>query len=158
MPYKTFVSQQIDRARQRLAAVRLLGFHRDGLRIRTAVRLYKLLVRPLLEFGAQVVPYSPSQIAKIEQFQFSALRKLLGLKFNVKGSTVRLLAGVEPMEARFSILKIQYFHRIRNVSEKRILYRILESDINNIRLLNCFQIEGKVWENLYGGVYKRCVL
>ena len=126
--YRTFFASTLSRAEKRLAVIRLLGAHKDGLRPTTAVRLYKLLVRPLLEFGAQIIPFAPTQLAKFETFQCKALRSLLGLLKSVKAETVRLLAGVEPIECRFASLKLAYFHRLRT-SSKQILQQSLADHV-----------------------------
>ena len=84
----------MEKAKRRLQCIRHLGFHADGLRIETAIRMYKLLVRPLLEYGAQVLIYrnyylpsadghTDSQFSttdythKLEHFQTQALKRLL---------------------------------------------------------------------------------
>ena len=97
-----FIKKQLEKAQKRLGVVRLLGFHKDGLCISTGVKLYKLLIRPLLEFGAQIVSYKKSLLSELEKFQTKALKSLMGLHSCVKNETVRLLAGVEPLRARFA--------------------------------------------------------
>ena len=67
--YKTFLKKTISKANRQVGLVGLLGSHMDGLHPATASRLYKSLVRPILEFGGQVVPFSESQIAKLEIVQ-----------------------------------------------------------------------------------------
>ena len=47
----------LDKASKRLWQIKHIGFSRDGLRPQTAIKLYKLLVRPILEYGAQVLTY-----------------------------------------------------------------------------------------------------
>ena len=76
-PYNRFIDNQLVKAESRLGVVRLLGFHKDGLRISTAIKLYKLLIRPIIEFGAQIVTYSKKHFTKLEKFQSKALRVLL---------------------------------------------------------------------------------
>ena len=78
---------------RRVGVVSLLGLHLDGLNPVTAIRLYKSLIRPILEFGAQIVPYSKKQIEELEIVQNHALRRLLGLHHNVKPAIVRLLVA-----------------------------------------------------------------
>ena len=120
----------------------MLGFHKDGLRITTAVRLFKLLVRPLLEYGAQFLPYNNTQIAELETFQCSALRTLMGLFPNVKAETVRLLSGVEPIACRMASLKVKCFHRLVT-SEKPLFKNLLKHQLNNLQLVRCFEIKKK---------------
>ena len=47
----------LDKAEKRLWQIKHIGFSRDGLRPETALKLYKLLIRPILEYGAQVNIY-----------------------------------------------------------------------------------------------------
>ena len=56
--YKDHFQSILERARNRAAAIRSLGFSKNGFRIKTSVRLYKLLVRPILEFCAQSLSYA----------------------------------------------------------------------------------------------------
>ena len=65
-PYNDFHKNTLEKARKRVGVVSLLGMHMDGLRPKTAVRLYKSLVRPILEFGAQVVSKSKKQMRELE--------------------------------------------------------------------------------------------
>ena len=118
-PHSDFHRETLEKARMRVGVVSLLGMHMDGLRPKTAVRLYKSLVRPILEFGAQVVSKSKKQIREMEIVQNNALRRLLGLHRNVKPEIVRLLAGVETLESRFNQLKITYFHKLRTSDSRR---------------------------------------
>ena len=136
---KHFVAQ-MDKAERRLGAVRLLGFHKDGLRLKTAIKLYKLLVRPLLEFAAQVLPYNKFQLDEMEKFQCKALRTLFGLFPSVKAETVRLLAGVEPIACRFAVLRANYFHRLRT-SQKATIKLLLSHAVSDRKLARCFSKE-----------------
>ena len=47
----------IEKAEKRLHCIAHFGFYRDGLRPNTAMKLYKLMVRPILEYGSQVLTY-----------------------------------------------------------------------------------------------------
>ena len=85
----------LDKARKRLWQIKHIGFSRDGLRPETALKLYKLLIRPILEYGAQVLTYTYSYVnsirsevigldeisgfvKKFEHFQTQALKKSFG--------------------------------------------------------------------------------
>ena len=82
----------MEKARARLARVRILGFHKDGLRPETSVRLYKSLIRPILEFMGSVIELPESQIIELEKFQNECLRSLLGLPVSTHGSLLGLLS------------------------------------------------------------------
>ena len=48
------VSHVIEKAEKRVNCIRHLGFTSDGLRPQTSIEMYKILVRPILEYPAQV--------------------------------------------------------------------------------------------------------
>ena len=98
--YKDFLSDILSKAEKRVNLVCLLGSHMDGLHPVTASRLYKSLIRPILEFGGQLISYNEAQVRKLEVCQNKTLRRLLGFHVNTKIEIVRRVAGVEPIEAR----------------------------------------------------------
>lgn len=55
--YNTHLRQRIAKAEARVNATRHMGFHSDGLRPETSTKMYKVLVRPILEYAAQVLSY-----------------------------------------------------------------------------------------------------
>ena len=55
--FRQHYTKIIERARIKSAIIRRHGFHVDGLRLNTAIRLYKLVIRPLLEYCAQTLSY-----------------------------------------------------------------------------------------------------
>ena len=56
--FKVHFSLLLEKARIRVSTIRRYGFHKDGLRLATAIRLYKLYVRPILDFCAQTLTYT----------------------------------------------------------------------------------------------------
>ena len=75
----------------------------------------------------------------MERFQCKSLRTLLGLLPSVKAETVRLLAGVEPMACRFSVLKANYFHRLRT-SQKAVFKALIPHLVRHRKLVGCFDL------------------
>ena len=56
--FRTHYNLLIDKAKSRASLIRRYGFHADGLRLASAIRLYKLFVRPILEYCAQTLTYT----------------------------------------------------------------------------------------------------
>ena len=56
--FKVHFNLLLEKARTRASTIRRHGFHEDGLRLATVIRLYKLYVRPILEFCAQTLTYT----------------------------------------------------------------------------------------------------
>ena len=127
LPYKQHHARLLSKAETRLNMVKHLGMCKDGLQLPTAIKLYKLLVRPIVEYAAPSLTWSESQFQVYERFQLKALKSLIGLqKCGTSSAAVRLLAGVEPIKARFDYLKMKYFQKLRMMDKDRIVRRIFE--------------------------------
>ena len=109
--YSRHFAIALEKAQRRLQCIVHMGFHADGLRIETSIRMYKLLVRPILEYCAQVLIYRNYYISctniqtkskrdyaqKLEHFQTQALKRLLNCPKHIPPSLVRLFAGVDSL-------------------------------------------------------------
>lgn len=126
-----------ERATIKAAIISRHGFHEDGLRLHTAVRLYKLVIRPVLEYSAQTLTYGrysqssstaePVGFAKeLEHRQTQILKRLINCPRSTSPSIVRLFCGVEPLSCRFEILKLRYFWKTLKCRENTITRRLLD--------------------------------
>ena len=131
------LNSKLERANIKAAIIRRHGFHEDGLRLHTAVRLYKLVIRPRLEYCAQTLTYGrysqSSSIAepvgfakKLEHLQTQILKRLINCPRSTSPAIVRLFCGVEPLSCRFEILKLRYFWKILKSRDNTITRRLLE--------------------------------
>ena len=74
--FREHFARIMEKAQRRIECIKHFGYHKDGLRPQTAIRMYKILVRPLLEYGAQVLTYrrnylySSSPPHNIEELRF----------------------------------------------------------------------------------------
>ena len=66
----------MEKAKRRIQCLNHLGYHSDGLRQETAIKMYKVLVRPWLENGAHVISYkryylrSSKAMASVDKLPF----------------------------------------------------------------------------------------
>ena len=127
----------IENAKIKTAIIRRYGFHEDGLRINTAIKMYKLIVRPVLEYCAQTLSNGrycrqsnlaePCGFAKeLEQLQTEILKKLINCPRSTSPSIVRLFCGVEPLACRLELLKLRYFWKIFKGSEDTIPHKVIK--------------------------------
>ena len=134
--FKTHFNLLMDKAKSRASTIRRYGFHLGGLRLASAIRLYKLFVRPILEYCAQTLTYTrysqdtvldaPTGYAKeIEHLQTQTLKKLINCPRNTPPALVRLFCGVEPIACRLEILKLRYFWRAMHSPPETIKNKIL---------------------------------
>ena len=65
--FRTHFKLLLEKAKSRVSTIRRYGFYIGGLRLASAIRLYKLFVRPILEYCAQTLTYTRySQNAVLE--------------------------------------------------------------------------------------------
>ena len=120
--FKDHFDYILKKAKIRAAAIRGFGFSKNGFRVKSSVRLYKLLVRPILEFCAQSLSYAlysqPFRsnencyyAKKLEHFQTQTLKSLTNCPRSTSPAVVRLFCGTEPLASRLEIMKLRYFWR-----------------------------------------------
>ena len=144
--FKEHFRVALEKARSRASAIRGLGFSKDGFRVKTVVKLYKLQVRPLLEFSAQSLTYSnysaldkPDAVGcfakKLEHLQTQLLKILINCPRSTSPAIARLFCGTEPLVGRLEILKARYFWRLLHGPANAICSRILK--YRRERFLDC---------------------
>ena len=127
----------IERATVKSAIISRHGFHADGLRLYTALRLYKLVIRPVLEYCAQTLIYrryshnfptdGPGGFANdLEHQQTQMLKRLINCPRSTSPTIVRLFCGVEPLSCRIEILKLRYFWKTLKGNANKITHRVLD--------------------------------
>ena len=133
----------LEKAEKIINCIRHFGFSSDGLRPATGIKMYKILVRPLLEYASQVLSYRHNyiksqktqtrglskldeHIEKLEAFQNRALKKLIPCAKSTSPALIRLFAGVMPICARIEILKLRYFWKISHSNENNLAFMVLE--------------------------------
>ena len=133
----------LEKARSRVATIRRFGFYKVGLSLPSSIRLYKSLVRPILEYGAQSLAYGRySNLSKpdgltgfakdLEHFQTQTLKHLIGCSRNTSPAMVRLFCGVEPIACRLEVLKLRYYWKILNGPSDSVTSKILSYRKKNL--------------------------
>ena len=152
--YGDHIKQVLEKAEARVNAIRHQGYHSDGLRPQTSLTMYKTLVRPTLEYAAQVLSYkhyyfterkcvnvevAPEMIQRLESFQNKTLKKLVSSPKNTPPAVIRILTGTMAVSARIDILKLRYFWRIMHAEDniahtvyKQIRKKFLEGAVGYI--------------------------
>ena len=119
------VEHVIGKAEKRVNCIRHYGFQSDGLRPQTSIEMYKILVRPILEYAAQVLNYQhnyfkkaetanisepiPNMVTRFETFQNKVLKKLIPCPKSTPPALLRILTGTVPFSCRVDMLKLRYF-------------------------------------------------
>ena len=135
--FKAHFDYILDKARIRAATIRGLGFSKNGFRVKSSVMLYKLLVRPILEFCAQSLTYAlysrsfrPNESCyyakKLEHFQTQTLKTLINCPRSTSPAITRLFCGTEPLICRLEIMKLRYFWKTLHGPKDALTFKILK--------------------------------
>ena len=98
-------------------------------------KLAEALIRPLLEYGCEVIKMNKSQTREVEQIMLQAGRLITGLPKTAMNDAVLGELGWCTMEERREIAKLKYFHRLRTLPNKRLvkkvfMFRMIEAEEN----------------------------
>ena len=104
--YGKHIEKILEKAETRMNVIRHMGYQRDGLRPEASIIMYKILVRPILEYAAQVLSYQnyyfterecvkihePAEfIRKLERLQNKALKKIISCPKNTSPAVIRIV-------------------------------------------------------------------
>ena len=125
------VLDAIARAKRRSNDLLYMCRYDKGMRPRTALTLWQSLVRPILEYAAEIwsgqIPKYLTQKAEAVQMKF--LRGALGLHKNGSGVTdgaLRAEVGCERLQDRWTKLRLGYWRRVFKAPRGRLLRDLAE--------------------------------
>ena len=78
-PFGRYYDRIHAKATARSMVTRFLGAKGDGLRPKTGLKLYCMLVRPILEYASPVIIFNKTNMKKLEQLQLKILKQTVGL-------------------------------------------------------------------------------
>ena len=141
--FKEHFNLIMEKAKTVAASIRNYGFSMDGFRIKTSTKLYKLLVRPILEFCAQSLsystyshPYNPQTLScfakKLEHTQTQILKSLVNCPKSTSPAIVRLFCGIEPIACRTEIMKLRYYWKLIHSPTETVTHQILKYRKTNL--------------------------
>ena len=137
--YSNHIERALEKAEAKTSAIRHLGYHSDGFRPETTVSMYKTIVRPTLEYAAQVLSYkhyyftnrrsvsvdeTPDMIKILEKFQNRTLKKLVSSPKNTPPAVIRILTGTMAISSRIDILKLRYFWKLMHSEKDNIAHAV----------------------------------
>lgn len=113
----------------------------NGMRPRTAVALWNAIVRPILEYGAELWggKISAKVAAEAEAVQSSFLQASLGVHKSGMGVSLDFLraeCGVEMLAARWSKLMLGYWRRLQVADSSRALVAVATLRIAQVKACN----------------------
>ncbi|MEY3312427.1 MAG: hypothetical protein RL348_1776 [Bacteroidota bacterium] len=106
--WKDSVSQAVKKAKRTIMTLVKLGLNHKKWDPSSSINVFKLFIRPMMEYAIQGVLLAKAEIDLMQRTQFLALRIILGTTWNTSKSAMAKLACLESMECRNLILNASY--------------------------------------------------
>jgi retron-type reverse transcriptase len=84
------------------------------------IDIYKLFVRPIMEYGVALSKLSANSMRKLENTQLLALRVAFGMPWNVSQMALRRLTCVESMNCRMKLLNANFVRSLQANNDNQV--------------------------------------
>jgi hypothetical protein len=108
------------KAKSAVMSLMIIGFNKDSWDASAKVDVYKLFVRPLMEYGMQISSYKKEMLEMFDRVQMMALRIANGVPWNTSKLALKRLMCLESMECRQQILNAKYLCRMESNNDLSI--------------------------------------
>ena len=113
LAFKKHFDAILDRASRRLNVLRVLAS--NGTDAPTLMRLYKIYVRPILEYGSAAFMSAPkTQLSRLQQIQNEAIRICLRLPRYIRTDLLHEYASIEPIFVRLLMLNRKLLNTMKS--------------------------------------------
>ena len=127
--WKDFKGKAISKARRCMAMSWGMGIHVGGLSTKAAINAWKALIRPVMEYGAEVIQYSrgmTGQWKEADAIQMQMGRRILGCSPKTSNAVVRGELGWQTLKARRDMLRMTYWGKLVGMNRNRWTRRIYD--------------------------------
>ncbi|KAG0177058.1 hypothetical protein DFQ28_004454, partial [Apophysomyces sp. BC1034] len=110
-----------------MRALRESGVHMYGFGLTSAIRAYKIFVRPIIEYGVALCNLTAVTVQPLENTQKQCLRMCLRRKHTSPVGTIQIasLAGLPTMYSRYQILQAKFIKRAYSLPSGTLLKTML---------------------------------
>ena len=120
--WSSFRKRLIARARARLNFAWTLGVHTGHTSVRTAVEIWRTMVCPILDWGAEIWPTDEvNKWAEAETMQKDVMRRILQCRSKTTTEAVRGELGWWTMKGRRTMLRLRYWGRLVRMDDDRLV-------------------------------------
>ena len=113
-----FKEKLLEKAKKASVKAWAMGIRSGILTVVAAVRIWSTLVRPLLEYGAEI--WGPEKWNEAEKVQRRMGRRILGLRENVNNEVVYGALGWWTLRTRRDLLRLRYWRKLLTMKETRL--------------------------------------
>ena len=119
--------RQLEKAEGRLNFVGAMGVNSGILSVKAAKKVSKALVRPIVEYGAEI--WGGGDWEDGEKLQRNMGKRILGLKESTTNEAVRGEMGWWSMKARRDMMRLRYWRKILKMGQERLTKKVYEWEL-----------------------------
>ena len=117
-------------------ALTRIGFNKKTWAPSAKIDVFKLFVRPLLEYGMQVTLYDSKSIELFEKAQQLALRIAYGVPWNTSKTALKRLSCLESIKSRNHLLNARFLWKLKNHADDTLpAFKTYRDSIDNNKSL-----------------------
>ena len=117
------ITRLVTKAMRRVTIVSAIGI-RKGLSAKAAVKMWKAVVRPVVEYAGEI--WGSREWPKTERVQLEMGRKILGVSKFTASDVIRGDLGWWTLRARRDLARLTYWERLRRLGDDRLVKRIYD--------------------------------
>jgi len=131
--WKTVLNSKIIKAEQVMRRAIVSGFRRGHMNAEQCVKIWKGLIRPILEYGLEVISGDKKSMQQLETVQHKMGCAILGLPTSASATYVRCELGLVTIATRQDDLRLRWRRRLATSKENRILHKIWVKRCEQVR-------------------------
>jgi len=125
--WNKMVGSRGNKARGLIKLLAAVGMNPTGWPVEASVNAYKAFIRPVMEYGLNLVVLTPSELQPYQSIQNLALRRIFGAPKNTSIQALHKIAIMETMSYRNQVLNANFVGKIHNTTSSLLplvpLYR-----------------------------------
>ena len=117
----------VKKTRKNMTIAWAMGIQAGFLSVKAADAVWKTLVRPIAEYGAEV--WGEERWEEMEKIQREMGKRILGLKASTNNEVVRGEMGWWRMKARKDMLRLRYWRKVINMKQEKLPRKVYEWEL-----------------------------
>ena len=136
MKWKLFKKRLLDKSERNMRAAMGMGTRTKHLSVKAAVGIWKAVVRPVLEYAAEI--WGDKDWKEAEILQRTMAKRILGMKERASNEAVLGDLGWWPLKARRDMIRLRYWHKLLSMDNTRLPRLVYEWELKNEDRNNCW--------------------
>ena len=125
--WNKFRKRLIVKSKKQMRIASSMGIRKERLTVRAASSVWKTLVRPIVEYGAEIC--GEAEWEEAEKLQREMAKRILGLKESTNNEVVLGELGWWKLKARRDMLRLRYWGRLINMKQGKLPRKVYEWEL-----------------------------